>query len=82
MKEKPVVVIIDDDEFLTKDVYQVRLPNVFSQSKVVGFTSFDPHSAPFQRIKDLAFDCREKPSGIMCFLQLVSDYVRPQPRCV
>ncbi|MDB5037443.1 MAG: response regulator receiver protein [Bacteriovoracaceae bacterium] len=64
---------MDGEAFLLK--LQEKLPQVFVTSKVVGFTSYDLRSADFKKIKELAFDCREKPFGVNEFLQLVSDYV-------
>lgn len=126
-KKMPTVVIVDDDEFLTKDIYQVllerkgfrvltakdgsagldllkkevpspdvvlvdcsmpqmngetfllnlkaSLPQIFSESKVIGFTSYDPLSPTFKKIKSLAYDCREKPFDIDGIVEIVSDYL-------
>lgn len=67
---------MDGETFLLE--LKKSLPKIFSESKIVGFTCFDRQSFPFQRIKSLAFDCREKPFGIKGFLQMVSDYLEPQ----
>lgn len=126
-KEQTTILIIDDDESLVKNVYQVLLerkgyrvltaksgflgleiigrelrspdiilvdcsmpdmdgeefllelkdkhPKIFSESKVIGLTAYDSRSSAFLRIKQLAFDCREKPFDIDGILQVVSDYL-------
>jgi len=64
---------MNGETFLKK--LKVMRPQTFSESKIVGLTSHDSTSPVFKRIKSLAFDCRQKPSRIDEFLDLVSDYL-------
>ena len=57
-----------------------ELPQMFLDVKVVGFTSFHSGSTSFKRIKDLAFEFREKPADIAGILRLASDYLGASPK--
>jgi DNA-binding NtrC family response regulator len=64
---------MNGEEFLLK--LKAEMPQIFLETKVVGFTCFDSGSLFFQKIKELAFDCREKPGDIAGVLRLASDYL-------
>jgi len=68
---------INGETFLLK--MKVDLPQIFLESKVVGFTCFPSSSIFFKRIEALAFDCREKPCDISGILRLVADYLGLPP---
>ncbi len=68
---------MDGETFLTE--LKAKLPRIFSETKVVGLTAFDPTSPFFLRIKELAFDCRQKPSSIEGILKIASDFTGPVP---
>lgn len=64
---------MDGETFLI--ALKAAVPKIFSESKIVGLTGYHPNSPTFQKIKGLAYDCREKPSDIKGILQIVSDYI-------
>ncbi|PIR21948.1 MAG: hypothetical protein COV44_10495 [Deltaproteobacteria bacterium CG11_big_fil_rev_8_21_14_0_20_45_16] len=82
-KEKPTPALtlvdcsmpkMDGESFLKK--LQMENPEILVKSKVVGLTAFDPASEFFIKIRELAFDCREKPFGINGIKELVSEYLK------
>lgn len=78
--QSPELILVDcsmplmDGERIILEL-QKRLPWILSESKVVGFTSYDPQSLPFAALQKVAFDCREKPSDIEGIVRIVSDYI-------
>lgn len=66
---------MDGETFLRK--LKEEIPEIFFKTKIVGFTCYDLNSPAFQRIKSLAYDCREKPSTIQGVLDLAYAYTAP-----
>lgn len=82
----PAVVLVDcsmptmDGETFLRELKAI-LPQIFYESKVIGFTSYDPRSSIFKKVKGLAYDCREKPLHIDEFLKIVRDYIGMPSHC-
>lgn len=54
---------------------QKESPRTFLESKIIGLTCLNPNSFSFKQIKELAFDCREKPFSVPELLKIVSEYM-------